>query len=168
MFQVIEPQYHCFHKARIDSFVGLLKEYQLIDFSFEDQNNSTFILVEHGEEKVFGGALLLKKEVRELQEDIRKKISSLAFHEKFVWKCSVILHIANKDVLSSDDEFELFFQTFYRALYQTLVEFGNKKDMGFLYIFLDPGEYLCTEQTGLWPYVIELKPQESLDGLFHL
>ena len=28
-------------------------------------------------------------------------------------------------------------------------------------------EYLCTEAIGFWPYVIEVRPQDSFDGLFH-
>ncbi|OJW47944.1 MAG: hypothetical protein BGO67_08725 [Alphaproteobacteria bacterium 41-28] len=32
---------------------------------------------------------------------------------------------------------------------------------------LEPGEYLCTEAIGLWPYVLKVRFQDSSDGLFH-
>ncbi|MBY0293035.1 MAG: hypothetical protein K2W92_07105 [Alphaproteobacteria bacterium] len=63
--------------------------------------------------------------------------------------------------------FEFFFETFYRNLYKKLVEFGTKEKTDFLYMMLEPGEYLCTEVMGCWPYVFEVKPHESTSGLFH-
>ena len=42
-----------------------------------------------------------------------------------------------------------------------------KKKIDFLYMVREPGEYFCTEAIGFWPYVFEVRPCESLDGLFH-
>ncbi len=167
MFMIIDPQNHCFYKPKIDHFIELMKRYYQRDLSLSDQNSSTFIIAEDETRGVYGGALLAQKKVRLLSEKLRKKIDCLISQDQWVWTCTVFLHIQNDDPLSTTDNFEPFCWDFYRTLYKQLTEFGEKVNTGFLCMTLDSGEYLCTEEMGLWPYVIEIKPQESSDRLFH-
>lgn len=69
------------------------------------------------------------------------------------------------DSLTPESEYHL--QSFYRELYEGFVEFGRIKGIGFLIMKLSPKVYNSTKIYGLWPYVVELKPDNSLDGLFH-
>lgn len=167
MLTLIEPKDHCFSKSRIDIFTELMKKYYHIDLSISVQNNSTFIIAEDQESGVYGGAQLHEKRVRSLPDKIRERIECFLPQDEMVWNCTVFLHLENEDTLSSIDDFEPFCWTFYRKLYDKLVEFGAKMGTGFLCMTLDPGEYLCTEDMGLWPYVLEVKTQESSDRLYH-
>ena len=58
-------------------------------------------------------------------------------------------------------------QKFYQDLLEKFMEFGQKTKADFLYLTLCPFEYERTKNKGFWTYVLEIKPEESPDGLFH-
>jgi hypothetical protein len=109
-----------------------------------------------------GGALLLKKRLLPFQRNVGSQKSLFPFQKGEIWTCTLKLHIDNSTL-----DFESFSKEFYHNLYEKLVAFGREVGTDFLYMVLDPGEYLCTEVIGFWPYVVEIRPQESMDGLFH-
>ena len=84
------------------------------------------------------------------------------------WECSTIYFDGPSSFLSRhSEEVHLFMQDFYRKLYEGLVAFGVRKNIHFVIMKLLYDTYLATRDIGLWPYVVELKPPQSPDGLFH-
>jgi hypothetical protein len=168
MFTVIMPEHHyCFYKSTIDLFVELLQSNSFMRVAEEDRNNATFILTKNKDKGLCGGAMLLKKKLYEFPKEFVKNIAPFVLPQETVWKCTVFLHFENDNPLSTSVEDELFCQSFYEELYEKLGEFGKKEEIGFLCMSLDPGEHLCTEEMGLWPYLLPFKPEESPDGLFY-
>lgn len=167
MFKIIEPKYHCFYKIPIDRFIELTKLYSPLEFSQQDQNRATFILADNRETGIYGGALLLNKRLSDFPPELVKTLSDFVSPQECIWKCIISLSFEKDSPLYETDEMLHFCQIFYRKLYNRLVGFGKKEETGFLCVSLDSGEYLCTEGLVSWPYVFELKPQDSSDGLFH-
>jgi hypothetical protein len=163
MFTIIEPKDHYLYKTEVELFSGLIKERVILHYSFQDHKRATFIAIKDQSNGIFGGAILLKQRVGTLHQKVDKHLSTLAPKNGEVWTCSVLLHGENHS-LSQNESFCILF---YQKLYQQLVAFGIKEQMDFLCLILEPGEYLCTEVIGSWPYVFEVKPHESRDGLFH-
>ena len=166
MFKIIEPKYHCFYNGLIDRFMDLTKCSSL-GLSQQDQNGATFVLTEDRDSGVYGGALLLKKELNDFPPELVKTLSDFVSPQESMWKCTISLSFEKESLLYETNEIMHFCQIFYRKLYNRLVGFGKKEETGFLCVSLDSGEYLCTEGLILWPYVFEIKPQDSSDGLFY-
>lgn len=164
MFTVIEPSDHHLHPALLDSTQEFIKSHPIFNASFRELANATFIVFRDESKGLYGGALLLKQKVSVLHKKIHKYMDPFALKKKEVWTCTLFLHEKN-NYFSTHTEF--FFDTFYQNLYKKLIDFGTKEKADFLYMMLEPGEYLCTEVMGRWPYVLEIKPHESTSGLFH-
>ncbi|HUX79409.1 MAG TPA: hypothetical protein VMW10_06670, partial [Alphaproteobacteria bacterium] len=128
---------------------------------------ATFILNDDRETGVYGGALLLKKKLNDFPPELVKTLAEFVSPQECMWKCIISLFLQKESPLYETDEIMHFCQTFYRKLYNRLVGFGKKEETGFLCVSLDSGEYLCMEELIAWPYVFEIKPQDSSDGLFH-
>ena len=167
MFTIIEPKYHCFYKSLIDQFITYIQDAQATIPTVSEQNSTTFILFQDKEKGVCGGGLLLKKKLNDLPKPLIKSIAPFVASEESIWKCSILLHFENNSSLYTTNEFEIFSQIFYRELYNNLTMLGRKEKTGFLCVSLDSNEYFCIEEIGFWPYVFELKPHDSLDGLFY-
>ena len=131
------------------------------DFSFSKGVN--YIFVEGPEIDFFGGAILIKKELYEIQEDIRLLVTDMPL-QGLIWECSQVFH---PKALTKKAEEEGALYEFYRGLYEKLVEFGHRKGIGFIIMKLTPEIYCSTIKWGKWPYVVELKPENSHDPLFH-
>ncbi len=129
-----------------------------------DHNNSAFIIAKRKEGNVIGGACLFKKGLKNIQEDLSDLVTTLPL-QGHVWECPDIY--LEPSYSSKKKESDNFSQIFYRGLYETFVEFGKIKKVGFLIIKLDAKIYVSTKEFGLWPYVVELKPKNSPDGLFY-
>ncbi|OJW51482.1 MAG: hypothetical protein BGO67_07000 [Alphaproteobacteria bacterium 41-28] len=164
MFKLIEPKNQDLQKPIINLFLRNIHKNPVLSETFPNPNNATFIVTEDTARGIHGGALLLKQNFTSLHRYIRKSLSSLASQNQEVWTCAVALHMENYSLV---DHFEPFCKTFYQNLYEKFIEFGKQEKISFLCMILEPGEYLCTEVIGFWPYVVEVRPQESLDGLFH-
>lgn len=160
MFQLFEKTVHSFHTPLIDSFLKILKNNNSLSPHFSHNNSAKFLLTENPTTGIFGGALLLKQKIGSLHKDIRKNLASFC-PDNEVWTCAIALYMGN------GANVELVCKNFYTELYESLLEFSLTEKINFLCMTLDPGEYLCTEAIGFWPYVVEIRPQESSDGLFH-
>ncbi len=159
-FEIIESKKEIFENQHIDLITKKMK------FFPDNQDDVMFIL---GEEKKIlrGGACLVKKRLKNIQEEVREFVAPLPLHS-YVWECSTIcLETSYKDSVPETPELDYFFQGFYRGLYREFVEFGRMKGVGFLIMKLASEVYNSTKEWGLWPYVVELKPGNSPDGLFH-
>ncbi|HUX79484.1 MAG TPA: hypothetical protein VMW10_07075 [Alphaproteobacteria bacterium] len=167
MFKIIEPNYHCFYKSLIDRFMDLTRSCSSLGLSQKDQNAATFILNDDRETGVYGGALLLKKKLNDFPPELVKTLADFISPQESMWRCIISLSVEKESPLYDTDEIMHFYQIFYRKLYNRLVGFGKKEETGFLCVSLDSGEYLCMEGLIVWPYVFEIKPQDSSDGLFH-
>ncbi|OJW49205.1 MAG: hypothetical protein BGO67_04410 [Alphaproteobacteria bacterium 41-28] len=163
MFVIIEPKDHHSYKTIVDLFSEFIKEGVMLHYSFQDHTRATFISLKDQSNGTFGGAILLKQRVGTLHQKVGRHLSSLAPKNGEVWTCSLFLQGENHSLSQS----EAFCQLFYQNLYQQLVTFGRKEKLDFLCMILEQGEYLYTEIIGSWPYVFEVHPDESRDGLFH-
>ena len=169
MFKIIEPKYHCFYTSLIERFVDSLKLSLMVGAEFSDslQNKTTFILREDTEKGVYGGAMLFKTELSDFPKEFSEPVSHFLSLNDLIWKCIISISFEDDSSLCRTGDVEGFCQNFYRCLYESLAEFGQKGKVGCLAVTLDPGEYLCTEGAIFWPYVFELKPQISSDGFFY-
>jgi len=164
MFKLIEPNDQHSNKALITPFLNTLKNDPVLSFFSQHPDQATFIMMADETKGIHGGALLIKKRLITLHPSLKKNMTSFASKDGYVWVCTASLSI-EMDALAYN--FETFCNVFYRELYKTLHQFGQKEETNFLCVMLEAGEYLCTEVIGLWPYVMEIRPQDSSDGLFH-
>jgi len=167
-FTIIESQQHNFKNQPVDLIAKKLKLLQGKEGSLKSQNNIIFIIAEGFEKGIIGGACVLKKELKNIQEDIRELIRPMDIYHDYVWECSsVYLETSPKYPAPGTAEAEHLSQSFYKELYEGLVLFGTKKGVGFVTMRLIADAYASTKEFGLWPYVVELRPESSPDGLFH-
>ena len=167
-FTIIESQQQIFKNQSIDVLTEKMKFLQGGQHALKNQQNVTFIITEGIKKEIIGGVCVLKSELKNIQEDIKELVATLAHSSGYVWECSsVYIETSAKYPLLGTSEARDFSQDFYRGLYEGLVEFGKKKGAGFVIMKLAAEAYASTKEFGLWPYVVELKPENSPDGLFH-
>lgn len=167
MFKIIEPKYHCFCMPTINHFIELINPRDPLWLSKREQNRATFILCDDSKHGVCGGAILLKKKLDDLPYALFTTMVDFISSKESIWESSVFLSFDQNSPLNTTNESNHYCQIFYRNLYNVLAEFGRKEGTGFLCISLDFGEYLYMEGMISWPYIFELKPQNSPDGCFH-
>lgn len=160
MLKLIEPKDHYNYRSRINIFLGLLDFYQNITVHSEEQGQCSFILDEEENGHINGGAILFKKSLNDLDKNIEKLVTAFPLESDFVWASTLVFCHPSQVLLNS-------FQEFYENLLESYKEFAYKKDINYLCLTLNPLEYLRTKSKGCWPYIMEVKPQESIDGLFH-
>lgn len=157
------------HVSR-DKFLKLIRDTYCEDedeeFCFKNRLNLTFILGHTQDGKNVGGACLLKRDIHHLPEDLEDLLTP--FTENTAWECSSIqldpfLYHIGLGVSST----ETLLRTFYYDLYEAFVQFGLSKGINFMVVRLLPETYRPTKILGLWPYVVELEPKFSSDGLFY-
>lgn len=167
-FTVVEWKHQTFKNDLIHFMAKKMKLLQGNNFSLRDQQNIIFIITEEVKKGIMGGACVLKNELVNIQEDVRELITTLAHNNGYVWECSrVYIETPSKHIPLGTPESQHFYQAFYRGLYEGLVKFGKKKRVGFVVMKLTAEDYASTKEYGLWPYVVELRPENSPDGLFH-
>lgn len=163
MFKMIEPKDLDLHRGSIEPLLKSIQEDAALRRSFRDHKNATFIIAQD----VFGiqgGAVLTKKKLTGLRRKSPENKNSFLPYQGGSWMCTLSLYLEKPNI---NIDFESFYKTFYLSLYQEFLSFGKKNKIESMYVTLTPGEYLCTEVIGFWPYIIEVRPHESLDGLFH-
>ncbi len=138
----------------------------LISELYSSKDPSIIILGKGIEYPTHGGAYLKKKDINNIQDDLRELVSTFPLNG-FVWECSNVGLDFSAGELCLDDAKNYFFRSFYRGLYRSMIDFGKLKGINFLVIKLSLENYSATKEFGLWPYVVELKPHQSEDGLFH-
>ncbi|MBI2707090.1 MAG: hypothetical protein HYX35_02075 [Proteobacteria bacterium] len=167
-FEIIESTQRIFKNKLIKLIIEKMKFFQGIELSLKNRITPIFIIAEARGKKICGGACLLKKKITDIQEDLGELVTTLTVHNNTVWECSTIYFEPSSNYpLLNTSEVDVFLQNFYRGLYEELVAFGSKKKVSFIIMKLLPDVYVSTKKFGLWPYVVELKPQNSPDGLFH-
>jgi hypothetical protein len=166
MLKTIEPTQQCYYKGRIDLLMGLMRLYQDIPLSYEEQTQATFIVGEDEECGIYGGSILHKKSVRDLQSQLKGIVSTLTPHMEEVWVGTLSFFIEDKRASFNGSGADCH-QKFYKELLEKFMEFGRQEGIGYLCLTLNPFEHLRTKNRGFWPYILEVKPQDSLDGLFH-
>lgn len=166
MLKTIEPTQQCYYKGRIDLLMGLMRLYQDIPLSYEEQTQATFIVGEDEESGIYGGSILHKKSVTELQSQLKGIVSTLTPHMEEVWVGTLSFFIEDKRASFNASGADCH-QKFYKELLEKFMEFGRQEGIGYLCLTLNPFEHLRTKNRGFWPYILEVKPQDSLDGLFH-
>lgn len=162
MFTTVLPKSHDLHRGSLTLFEKMFDNNLNLNTPFQDKEKATYLIEDNTREGYVGGAILVKTKMSSLHRKMGYRDMALTCHKEEVWTCSISLQIQNAAF-----DFEAMGKAFYQRLYRELVSFGAKNDVNFLYLILDPGEYLCTEALGFWPYVVENRPQESMDGLFH-
>jgi hypothetical protein len=164
MFKVIEPRDLDLHKISIDPLLKSIQENAALRRSFPNYKNATFIIAKDVFSGIQGGAVLTKKKFKGLLRKGPENKNSFLPYQDESWMCTLSLYL---DRLNLNVDFEPFYKSFYLSLYKELIVFGEKNKIKSMYVTLTPGEYFYTEAIGFWPYIIEVRPHESLDGLFH-
>jgi len=165
MLKIIKPEHQCYYKARVDLFMGLVSLYQDVSLTPEEQAQAVFIIGEDEEYGVYGGAVLQKRYVDELQSPLQSIVSTLTPQREEIWVGTLSCFI--EETMPISPTREDCHRLFYKNLFEKFVEFGGIEDTGYLCLTLNPFEHLRTKNRGFWPYIIEVKPQDSRDGYFH-
>ena len=166
MLNIIEPKDHKTYQKHIDSFLDLLKVYQGFSIPLEELENATFVIASDNEYGVYGGALLLKKSVWDLELGIRQMILTALPDMEEVWTGIIGYYKEQEGPFSGKQALEVYLD-FYCNLLDIFNDFGNEKKINFLFLTLSKLEYLETKNHELWEYVYTVLPEESSDGLFH-
>ncbi|HUX80388.1 MAG TPA: hypothetical protein VMW10_11710 [Alphaproteobacteria bacterium] len=165
-FKIIDQKKAMTEIQAIDLVAKKFKCYQEMKIFLNSREDSILILAEK-DEKLVGGAFLLKQELKNIQEDVRELVTTLSWHN-YIWECSMVCFENTDEQMSLvTPESKYYSQSFYRGLYEGFVEFGRIREVGFLVMKLTPEAYESTKIFGFWPYVVELRPDHSFDGRFH-
>lgn len=167
-FEIIESVQQNSRNRVIKAMKEKMTFSQRIEFSSKNKVNQTFILAESQSKKILGGAYLLKKNLDEIQEDLRDLVTTLTSQNEHVWECSALyIDPSVQQSLFIMPTAEICLQTFYRDLYTKFVELGLKNKVHFIIMKLVTEAYDLSKNIGLWPYIVELNPHTAADGLFH-
>ncbi|OJW54970.1 MAG: hypothetical protein BGO67_05120 [Alphaproteobacteria bacterium 41-28] len=164
MFTTVLPQYHASHKAFVDPFISFIKDDPRLRQCFRGHKKATFILTQDEAKGIYGGALLVKERMDVVRRNLGKGMAYFIPKTGEIWTCTVYIQAKINDYIL---QYDSLCASFYRQLYGKLIEFGMKEGTTYLWMILLPVEYLSTEHLGFWPYVFQVRPQDSLDGLFH-
>jgi hypothetical protein len=166
MLNIIEPKDHKKYQTQIDSFLNLLKVYQHFSPSPEELEDATFIIASDNEYGVYGGALLLKKSVWDMELGIRQMILTALPDMEDVWTGVIGYYKEHEGPFSGKKALEVYLD-FYGNLLDVFNDFGDEKKINFLFLTLSKLEYLKTKNHEFWEYLYTVLPEESRDGLFH-
>lgn len=167
-FDIIESQHRKVKNKIIDLMTKKMKLFEENEFFLNNQSESTFIITEHKNSGIIGGACLLKRKLNKVQEDIRELIPMIHFSDDYVWECAnVHFEISSKHQDPESPGSDYLYRKFYRGLYERLVEFGREKGIRFIIMKLTPEDYTSTVKFGLWPYIVKFNPATSPDTLFY-
>ncbi len=181
MFHFIEPKEQYLYKDDILAFLeGVASSPKLYE-AFENWEEGSFLLAQelrnnrndspfknrdhdHREKCVKGGALLLKQPTDLLQPRIQAYIKTCYPQMKDVWTGLISLQV-HEDITGRD--FERICRLFYCTLLADLTAFSVKVGSPFVCVSMTPFEHTMIEREDVWPYVAQVKPESSRDGLFH-
>jgi hypothetical protein len=163
-FKRIEANHYPFNHYRVHSLLQLLKKAQRLELSLQEQKLATFFVADNSEREVYGGAVLLKKRIRNYHKNRSSKFS---FQGERLFSASFVLHLANKDPFYMSGKRITFCRHFYEELYRTFFVLGQKQSAPYMWVTLDPEEALCLETLSNFPFMLRMKPKDTIDGLFH-
>jgi hypothetical protein len=166
-FAVIEsPQYFLRNKLK-KLMAEKMQFFQGGATSLSDRLAPTFIIAYGEGKKILGGACLVKKNLIDIQDEVKELLTPPTFRQDYVWECSTIYVDVSRTYPRSSHRPEELLRSFYQGLYAECVAFGRRQDTNFIIMKLLDEGYIATKELGLWPYVVEIKPKNSSDGLFH-
>lgn len=182
MFTIIEsneleshkPGGHAFHQSEIKTLLRLLKSYQHLLFPFEEREKASFLIADHKQQGMYGGAILYRQQTlsftglssyKHHQDTIEDVISAFQSEGKEVWMARLCLRVDRRAFPLTSETFQ-YHEDFYKKLLKYFIAFGKKEGMGFLALTLQLRDYINTKSYG-WPYVLEIKPRDASDRLFH-
>lgn len=164
-FDRIESRKESTRNMLMDSIVTKMRLTLEKDISLKELTLATFIITKEEERGTAGGACLFKKDLKEIQGDVKDLIPNLPPSQTHVWECSGIFF----DTLPVNAvENALLLHAFYRELYKELVAFGKMKRIGFVIMKLTAEIYLSSKEFGLWPYIVEIKSENLFHGILPL
>lgn len=181
MFHFIEPKEHYLYKEDILAFLeGVAPNPKLYE-AFENWEEASFLLAQEvinnsnyspyknyahnlRAKCVKGGALLLTQSTDLLHPRIQEHLKMFYPQMKDVWTGLISLQV-HEDIIGRD--FERMCRLLYCTLLADLIAFGIKEGAPFLCVSMTPNEHLMIEREDVWPYVAQIKPESSRDGLFH-
>jgi len=164
MFLEIPPSQHVQHEIFLNPIVEWFKNKPLLQDIFKTLKKGTFLVFCENENKPLGGAFLLRQSFTSVYPRVQADIRKILSPNSVFWTGTVFLCEEDNGF---SKQYEFMCEIFYRNLYQKLVEFGQRELIQYLYMILEPGEYLCTEVIGAWPYVRQMKLDDSFKGLSH-
>lgn len=166
MLTIIEPKDHKTYQVHIDSFLSLLAFYQNYTPHPQDWNDGTFIIASDNEFGVYGGAILLKKSIWELEHKLRQIILTIHSDIKTVWTVKIGFHREHEARLPKIKILNGYLN-FYQDLLKAFNDYGNRKGIDFLCLSLNAVEHLKLKKYGCWHYAGTISPDESLNKQFH-
>lgn len=167
MFNLIHQKQHNLYKPKIESFLEKWTTNSLMPLPLSEQNEVAYIVAEHKEFGVYGGAYLYRKKIKFLPSEIKQELEIYLSLEFPIWIGSVFLDLENPKIIHLAQKDKFFYVTFYRNLYEKLFEFGKNQGMGLICMKLKPEEYSRTKEISQWPYSVSIEPSKSPDHLFH-
>ncbi|OJW55222.1 MAG: hypothetical protein BGO67_00505 [Alphaproteobacteria bacterium 41-28] len=180
MLKVIEPHAHDFHRATLDSFLGLLKIYQNFFLSPEEKDRATYIIANDDKRGVYGGAVLYFQPISssfdlvasDTQEDVLGKMfSTFQPRGEEYWRARICFCVGQSASPSTLEAVKLC-QNFYRNLYKAFAKFGEKKKVEYLTFTLRTADTRIENNLSIityknWPCLLEVRPTENSDAFFH-
>ena len=124
----------------------------------KDQEKMTLVIIGKRKQDIVGQSDVIKKNLNSLPQEISDLLPTPEGENLTVWECSHISH--NLPFSSSPLPLSPYF---YHHLYEGLVAFGKQQKVGFIVVKLSLEDYAKTKETGSWPYIIQLFPQQDSD-----
>lgn len=165
MLKIIEPSSHEVYQPEIDRLLYFLQVSQKVEIPVEEKTRSSFIIAKNPKCGVYGGAVFRKKRSDALNETIETALFTLHSKSRKVWFVQLCACIVGCEGLSREDKLTLF-KSFYSRLYKQLVKFGKQHKARFLVLSLSPSDYAITSSYQGWPYILEVRPDNTLDHRF--
>lgn len=167
-FDIIAMPHHKIKNKDINFITQKMNLPQEKDTFTKKANRGVFIATNKNEKGIVGGAYLLEKKYKDIQEEVREFIPTSNSYPIFIWECShIYFEVSSEHSVSATTEFDFFTRKFYQKLYETLVEFGKKNGINFIIINLPIDQYIRTIKYGSWPYIVKLNSAGPADILFH-
>lgn len=151
----------------VESFLRLLKVYQSFSLSSEEKAQAIYAIAENKELGVYGGAVLYPQKVSNLSAKVGKVIATLLPTKQEVWCVRLHCCLDQDDHFMTHQKLDLK-EALYQNLFKVMLEFGEREGQEFLVLTLCSDDYLYNSRIhSSWPYILEIKPSSSADGLFH-
>lgn len=166
-FIIIDQCDHINRNKYLNEIKFLMNHFLDKDKNEKDLSSPIFILANGVEKNLIGGAYFQKLPLLEIQEDLRELVSTFPLHGHVLQCSGVFLGVRDEKAPFKHTDWDFFCRSFYCSLYETMIELGKLNGVKFMIMKLTPQVYDLTKEFGTWPYVVQLKPHDSTDGLFH-
>lgn len=181
MLKLIEPAFHDKYRTTIDSFLGLLKQYQNISLPSELLNQATFFIdklspsEQKPEGEIYGGAVFYPQQISpalnfsaydSAEDMLGKVLSACQPHGQTYWTACVGIFRDQELSVPLIEKFERRHH-FYQRLYEAFLKFGKANNVKLLAFTLRTCDPIDINTYKYWPALIEVKHPGSFDGCFY-